>query len=78
VRHRYLVLALALVAVAVFVFAPVYQVDFGPPAVINGHVIRGHFMESFSFYYLGSGVIGSGHCYFFRWNGNTSFTCLSN
>ena len=35
-------------------------------------------MESFSFYYLGSGVIGSGHCYFFRWNGNTSFTCLSN
>ena len=66
------------IVLAVFVFAPVYQVDFGAPAVMNGHVIRGHFMESLSFYYLGFGVIGSGHCYYFRWNGNTSFTCLSN
>ena len=66
------------IGLAVFVFAPVYHVDVGPPAVISGHAVRGQLMESLSFYYLGFGVIGSGHCYYFRWNGNTSFTCLSN
>jgi len=66
------------IGLAVLVFAPIYQVDFGPPAVMNGHVVRGHLMESLSFYFLGFGVIGSGHCYYFRWNGNTSFICLSN
>ncbi len=66
------------IGLAFFVFAPVYQVQVGPPAVMNGHAVRAVLMESPSFYYLGFGVIGSGHCYYFHWNGNTSFTCLSN
>jgi len=66
------------IGLAVFVFAPVYQVGVGAPAVMNGHAVRGQLAESLSFHFLGFGVIGSGHCYYFLWNGNTSFTCLSN